>query len=188
MSSLAAIAWLVKPFATRSKISTCRGVSREKLSASASCDLLGDLLLESARQAAIDRRHQLPVVDRLLDEVLGAGLDAGDRHRHVGMAGDQHHRQRDLAAGQFAHQLDSVHAGHAHVGDHAAGASGRDGLQEPVGGFEYFDREAEHPQHLAERVADRVLIVDDKDGGHDRDCLFEREPEAEFGCTGCARL
>ena len=96
--------------------------------------------------------------------------------------------KRDLAPGELAHQLDSVHAGHAHVGDHAAGTSGRDGLQETVRGIEYLDRKAEYPQHFAERVADGVLIVDDKDGGHDRGGLFEREPETEFGCAGRAGL
>jgi hypothetical protein len=83
------------------------------------------------------------------------------------MAGNQHHRQRDLAAGQFAHQLDAVHARHADIRDHTSCTAGNDGLQEPVRGIEYFDREPEYPQHFAEGVADGILIVDDKDGGHE---------------------
>ena len=56
--------------------------------------LLARKLIEGARQASVDGRQQLRVVHRLLDEILRPGLDGGDSHGHVGMAGDQHDRQR----------------------------------------------------------------------------------------------
>ena len=114
------MAWLVNPPATRSKISIWRGVSRAKPPRSVLDRLLARPAVERAREPAVDGGDQLRVVDRLLDEILGARLDGGDRHRHVGMAGDQHDRQRDAAARQLAHELDAVHARHAHVGDDAA--------------------------------------------------------------------
>ena len=47
-----------------------------------------------------------------------------------------------------------------------------------------LDREAEHAQHLAERVAHRLLIVDHENGRsrtRRASCLFERKREAELG-------
>ena len=92
------MAWLVKPSTTRSMTSASRGVRRSKRPRSSSSDCSRDQLVENARQAPVDGGQQVRVVHRLLDEVLGAGLDGGDRHRHVGMARDQHHGQGNRRA------------------------------------------------------------------------------------------
>src|SRR5215475_145276 len=98
------------------------------------------LLGESAGKSTVDGGDELCVVDRLLDEVLGAGPNAGDRHGNVGMSRYQNHRQRDAAPGDLAYELDSIDAGHAYVSDDAA----------------------EHAQHFAESLAHRLLVVDDE--------------------------
>ena len=123
------MAWLVQPF--DDEIHHLQLARRQAIEPGAQLrqGLLGRQLVEHARERAVDGGEQMRIVHRLLDEVLGAGLDGRDRHLHVGMAGDEDDRQGDVAAGKFAHQLDAVHAGHAHVGDDtavlAAGESGR---------------------------------------------------------------
>ena len=84
------------------------------------------------------------------------------------MAGDQDHRQGKAAARELAHELDAIHAGHAHVGHDAARGRAGDLPEEGVGRVVGFDSVAEHAQHFAQRLAHRLLVVDDEDrgGGH----------------------
>src|SRR3546814_7327076 len=56
----------------------------------------------------------------LLDEVEGAGLHGVDRHVDVAVAGDDDDRQVACRLSQLALQLESAHAGHAHVHHDAA--------------------------------------------------------------------
>src|SRR6266540_5966718 len=138
------------------------------------------LLLEQARQPAIDRRDELHIVDRLLDEVLRTRLDRGHRHRDIGVAGDEDHREPNLAARELAGELDAVHAGHPDIGHDAAGTRSIERAQEGIGGFIGLDRETEDVEHLAERIADRFLVVDNKDrrnGRRHRACDWLRGSE-----------
>ena len=159
------MAWLVNPSTTRSMTSSSAGVRRSKRVRRSSQRLLARELVEDASEASVDGGQQMRIVDRLLDEVLRAGLDGGDRHRHVGMAGDQDDGQRKAAARKLAHELDAVHARHAHVGHDAARAASRRLPEEGVGRVVGFHVVAEHAQHLAQRLAHRLLVVDDEDRG-----------------------
>ena len=59
-----------------------------------------DLALEPrGLQRAVGDQHQPVGLERLLDEIVGAALDGGDRGFDVAVAGDHHHRQlRDAPA------------------------------------------------------------------------------------------
>jgi hypothetical protein len=79
--------------------------------------------------------------------------------------GDQHDRQAQLAAGELAHQLDAVHARHAHIGHHAAALLRLVPGEEIVGRLVGAHVVAEHAQQLAQGMTDRLLIIDEEYGG-----------------------
>ena len=79
------------------------------------------------------------------------------------MAGDEHHRERNLATREFAGEFDAVHAGHPDIGDDAAETRSVERAQKCIGGFKGLDRETKDVEHLAERIANRFLVIDNKD-------------------------
>ncbi len=84
----------------------------------------GQLLLFAATGAHLverlaDYAQQPLVVERLFQEILGAGLHRLDGQGNVAVAGDHHHRNAVTASLQLTQQIQSAHFGHAHVGDDA---------------------------------------------------------------------
>src|SRR3981081_1735372 len=133
----------------------------------ASADVFNSLLETSlcvgACQAPVDHRNELNIVNRLLNEVLGAGLDCGHCHGHVGVPGDDHDGQRDLTTRELADKLNSVHARHANIGNDTAMPQRVEHPQKAVSGLVGFDALAEGTEHLAKSMADRRLVIDDED-------------------------
>ena len=64
------------------------------------------------------------LIERLLDEIDGAGLHRLDRERHVAVAGDDDGGKAAGLGSQLLQQLDAGHVGHAHIGDEAAAPDG----------------------------------------------------------------
>ena len=102
---------------------------------------------------------------RLLDEVDGACLDRPDRHRDVAVARDDDDRQRRRRLDQPPLQLEPVHVRHPHVdegaGGHGLGQGAEEGRARGVG----VDVVAGGLQQRTQRIAHRIVIVDDGDRG-----------------------
>ena len=59
-------------------------------------------------QRALGDQHQPVGLERLLDEVVGAALDGGDRGLDIAVAGDHHHRQFGMFLLERVEQLQAV--------------------------------------------------------------------------------
>jgi hypothetical protein len=79
------------------------------------------------------------------------------------VTGNEDDRKRDLSTTEFADEFYAVCPGHADVGYYATGRQSINRLKKGVSRLVGLDGESEHTEHLAKRVADRLLIVDDKD-------------------------
>ena len=68
-----------------------------------------DLALEPrGLQRAVGHQHQPVGLERLLDEIVGAVLDGGDRGFDIAVAGDHHHRQLGMLLLDGVEQLQAV--------------------------------------------------------------------------------
>src|SRR5262249_26274994 len=85
-------------------------------------------------------------------------------HRHIGVTGNEDDRKRDLATTELADEFYAVCPGHADIGYYAPRRQSIYRLKKGVSRVVGLDGESEHAEHLAKRVADRLLIVYDKDG------------------------
>src|SRR5262249_10861027 len=120
-------------------------------------------LLESPRQGAVDRRDEMSIVNGLFNEIFSSGLDGCHSHRHIRVTGNENDGERDVAAAKLADKAEAVRSGHSHVGNDASKIALIELLQKSIGRLVGLDGIAEHAEHLAERVANRRVIVDDKD-------------------------
>src|SRR5258706_2810347 len=125
--------------------------------------LVRPLLLEPVRQGPVDRGNELSVVNRLFNEIFSPGLDGCHSHRHIRVTGNENDRERDIAASKLADEAQAVRSGHSHIGDDASNIALIELVQKSVGRFVGLDGVTEHAEHLAERVANRRVIVDDQD-------------------------
>src|SRR5262249_57797999 len=96
-------------------------------------------------------------------KVYRAGLEAGRRHRHIGVTGNKDDRKRDLSTTEFADEFYAVCPGHADIGYYATRRQSINRLKKGVSRVVGLDGEPKPAEHLAKRVPDRLLIVYDKD-------------------------
>ena len=101
------------------------------------------------------------LVERLLDEIDGAGLHRLDRQRHVAMAGDDDGGKAAGLRSQLLQQLDAGHVGHAHVGDQAAALDAREAGKK--GGRRVVEAhgKARRAQQEGERLPHGLVVIDD---------------------------
>ena len=126
------------------------------------------------------------VVERLLDEVERAELQRLHGHRHVAVAGEEDDGPgRAQALGeQPLEELDAAHAVHAHVEQDAAGRGrgrqrrARVGEERLAGGVG-AGGEVARAQQPGERVAKRLLVVDDVDHWPGGSWSWNSVPSAE---------
>ena len=71
-------------------------------------------------EGALDAGDQFVGVDRLLDEIHGAGFHGSDGHRHVAITGDHDGRQLGSLSFEPLQQREPAHALHLGVDDQAA--------------------------------------------------------------------
>ena len=114
-------------------------------------------------------RHQLQVVDRLGQEIVGAGFKPADAVRHVIERGNHH--DRDMRGRRIALQppadLETVHVGHHHVEQHDVDLAVLAGLQRvgAVAGGQHLEIFGEQPD--LEQLHIGRNVVDDEDAcGH----------------------
>ena len=118
---------------------------------------------------ALHARHQLQVVDRLGQEIVGAGLEAADAVGNLVERGD--HDDWDVRGRRIAFQppadLEAVHVGHHHVEQHdidLAVLAGLDGVG-PVGRSQHLEIFGKQPNLEQPHIGRNV--VDDEDArGH----------------------
>ena len=67
---------------------------------------------------ALQRQRQRVEVERLGDEVVGAGADGADRGLQAAEGGDHHHRDVGAVGDDALAQLEAAHARHVEVGEH----------------------------------------------------------------------
>ena len=95
---------------------TGRRSTRARLSQLAACAARACV---ARGRAPADRPKQRVRRIGLFDEVGGAQPHRRDHHGDVGMAGDHDHRRRIVAPVQRAQNVETAHAGHPHVEQHA---------------------------------------------------------------------
>ena len=81
------------------------------------------------------------------------------------MRGDDDDRHGVLELPQSSQQVDTAELGHSHVGDDAAGMDRGGNLQERDGGLVRAYLDTGRPQLESERLAHRLVVVDDVDDG-----------------------
>src|SRR5258708_9764344 len=120
----------------------------------------------------MDALHERVVAEGLLHEVEGALLERGDRHRDVPVSGEEDHRPRgaERLVAQLREEALAAQSRHADVEEDATRvvARGRrrvEVLEERLRGFERAAGKAVRLEQPRERVAQRLLVVDDVDHG-----------------------
>ena len=106
--------------------------------------------------------------ERLLDEIERALLGGLDRGADRPVAGDDDHRQRVVHRAQTIEHLDAVHARHLHVEQHEVRRLTFSEREAFLAGRRADDVVPFVLEGHFERVADRRLVVDDKNAefGH----------------------
>ena len=115
-------------------------------------------------QHALDQADQLVFLEGLLDEIHGALLHRVHRHRHIAVAGDEHHGQRRLALEQAVLQFQPGHAAHADVDDQAGDFARVVAREEGFGGVEAANAVVLAFEQPLQRIAHGLVVVDDIDG------------------------
>src|SRR5687768_18320331 len=93
----------------------------------------------------------------------GAVLERVDRHGDVAVAGDENDRERRAATVELLLKLESGDPGHAHVEDKARGVTGAVRRKESLGARERGNAVTRRFEEPAQRIAHRVVVVDDGD-------------------------
>jgi hypothetical protein len=111
-------------------------------------------------------------VDRLGDEVVGAGADRRDRGVEAGVARDHHHGHLGPDGEDALAQLGSAEGGHPQIGeDHVEVALG-DELERVVRRGAPLDLETLPAKHDLEELARRLIVVDQEEAAS-HECLCE---------------
>ena len=124
-----------------------------------------DLALEPrGLQRALGHQHQPVGLERLLDEVVGAALDGGDRGFDVAVAGDHHHRQFGVLLLDGVEQLQAVELGalQPDVEEDEVRPARHDGGQRLVAVARGARLVALVLQDAGDQVADIGFVVDDQ--------------------------
>ena len=115
---------------------------------------------------ARDQGDRLIDVERLRQVLVRTALIGGYRAVEIGVAGHDDHREMRIAGRDLAEEFQSVHIGHADVGDDRVGLAQPQPCVHAVSSIEPFDGEYGPPQRALEHPPDRLVIVDDPDLAH----------------------
>ena len=115
---------------------------------------------------APDRDRERLDLDRLGDEVVGAGADRADRGLEAAERGQHQHRDVRPISGHALAQLETGDALHVEIGDDDVDVVVRDRGERvgPVG--ERDDLEAALLEPERDQIDHLALVIDDKDGRH----------------------
>ena len=133
----------------------------------AAVDLLAQPLDLGAQRAvlhrALERERELLDLERLGDEVVGAGADRRDRGLDAAERGDHDDRHVGPVGGDALAQLEAVHAAHVEVGDDDVEVLVLEQRQRFVGRRLPRRLEAGAAQRGFQRLAQTLIVVDDED-------------------------
>ena len=113
-------------------------------------------------QRATDDADQMIGRKRFLDEIVRAVFHCLHGHRHVAVAGDQHHRQFGVDGQQLAHEAHAIDARQADVADHDAAEIGVDQGPRGLGAVGAERRDPFELQRLLAAQADVGIVLDDQ--------------------------
>jgi hypothetical protein len=102
-------------------------------------------------------------VDRLGDEVAGAGAQGGDRGVHAAESGHHHHRHVGTVLAEPPAELDAAHSLHFEIGQHDVDLALFQSSQGVLGPGKRGGGEAILSQLIDDHVAHARIVVDDED-------------------------
>ena len=141
--------------------SCSRGVSSRKRASMADvAGLLGNQRAHSL-QGLLQGLQQLGRLERLFQEVQGAGAHGLDGHRDVAVAGHHHYDRPDGALLQLLHKVEPAQPRQPHVDQEAHGLGHLDLRQEFLGGRVGACLQPGCVQQDLQGLADVGLVVDD---------------------------
>src|SRR5256884_4004504 len=113
---------------------------------------------------AVQRRHELIAVDRLLDEVVGAAAQGANREVFLAVACDHEGGRAGPAPQDLGQERETVHPGHPDIGDDRVVVPGADPVERRrrrVGRI-YRDPIHSEPERLGKRLQQSRVVVDDE--------------------------
>src|SRR6185436_2514414 len=135
----------------------------------------------------LDAKKQGALVDRLGEEAARTPLERGCPQMLLWKCREEYDGNPGLYIGQTALQLDAAQPGHTHVGDHARGHANLLRLQELLGRRERRSRIAVRLHEVRRRLADRPVVVHNRDQGKSGQAAFlgrSRASRRQIGTVG----
>jgi hypothetical protein len=126
---------------------------------------LGAVRAAGAAQHRLQARHQLARLERLGQVVVGTQLQPDDAVHHLAARGEHHDRDVALGANRAA-QREAVLLGQHHVEDRRVEALLPQQRQSRAGTQGLDQREAEALDVGGQRLAERLVVVDQQDARH----------------------
>src|SRR2546426_249731 len=113
---------------------------------------------------AVQRRHELIAVDRLLDEVVGAAAQGANREVFLAVACDHEGGRAGPAPQDLAQEGETVHPGHPDIGDDRVVVPGGDPVERRRRRVGRVNRDPIHsePDRLGKRLQQSRVVVDDE--------------------------
>ena len=105
-------------------------------------------------------------VQRLLDEIVGAGLERLHGEVHRAVPGHDDHRGLHAFQGQGLHHFNAILARHFHVAENHVVLAVEGGLQARIPVLRLVHRVLLVFEDVLQGVPDEALVVDDEDVGH----------------------
>src|SRR5262249_15164641 len=111
-------------------------------------------------------------LERLRDEVVGAGANGRDRRVHVAERRDHDDGHVGAVRGDALAERDAVHPAHVEVGDDDVEVFDLEELEGLVGGVPPLDLEPSPAERLFEQLAHRSVVIHDENvAAHARSLL-----------------
>jgi hypothetical protein len=121
-----------------------------------------DVLRVRRVQRGCDGSNESIGVEGLWDEPRRAGSQSTRLQSRIPTPGHDNDRQREANLVQPLLQLEARHAGHVHIGDHAALPFGSKRRKEVLGVFERDCRKPLQSEHERQRITHGRVVVDDE--------------------------
>src|SRR5262249_4122444 len=116
-------------------------------------------------KAELDRVEQVLIPDWLGQELDRSSLHGLDRHRDVGVRGDEDDRQIDVRRAELALEVETASSGQPYIEHQASRSFRAPGLQEFRYRCECSSLQTDRSQQGPKRLSDIWIVIDDDDTG-----------------------